>query len=657
MSDFLKLVFGRLDWNSLPHEWFTIGGSVAITLMLVATAGWLTKTKKWTWLWKEWLTSTDPKRVGIMYIIVAALMLFRGALDAIMIWIQQALALGPSHGYLSGSHLQGIFTAHGDIMVFFAAMGFLTGLMNLVVPLQIGARDLASPLLNNTGFWLYVVGAIMMNMFFFFGGEFASAGWLSIAPLSELQYSPGTGVDYWIWALQISGVGTLMAGLNFLVTIIKMRAPGLKLMRMPTFTWATLASSFIIISIFPILAITIAMLTLDRYLGMHFFTTTNGGNAMLYTALIWMWGHPEVYLLLIPAYGAWSEIVSVFSRRRLVGYTSNIVALWGVTAIAMLVWLHHFFTMGAGADVNGAFGVSTEFIVIPTGILFYSWFLTILKGRVKLASPMYWFLAFVSTFTFGGIAGMVLATPAADFQLHNSLFLIAHFHTMVVGGAIFGIFAAMTYWFPKFAGFKLNDKIAKYTVGLWLTGFIVAFTPLYILGFMGATRRLDHYTNPTWQPLFIVAAVGFCIISLGATVQIANLVISWMQRKKNMDTTGDPWDGRTLEWATPTPIPFYNFAAIPEVHDRDAWWDMKKRGLNKQPKRYTDIEMPKNTATGIYLSAAAFVFGFCMTWHMYLVAALSVIAIVVFLIVRTFDEHTEYMLPASVVEKLEKAKG
>jgi cytochrome o ubiquinol oxidase subunit 1 len=651
--DLKTLLLGRLDWNALPHEWFTIAGSIALTLMVAGAVGWVTYTKSWTWLWKEWLTTTDPKRIGVMYIIVAVLMLFRGALDAVMIWLQQALSLGSSHGYLNGAHFQGIFTAHGDIMVFFAAMGFLVGLMNLIVPLQIGARDLASPLLNNAGFWLYVAGAVLMNVFFFFGGEFAAAGWLSIAPLSELQYSPGVGVDYWIWALQVSGAGTLMAGINFLVTIIKMRAPGMTLMRMPPFTWATLCSSFLIVTVFPILAITIIMLTLDRYLGMHFFTTDHGGSSMLYTSLIWMWGHPEVYILLIPAYGIWSEIVSTFSQKRLAAYGSNIVGLIGVTVISMMVWLHHFFTMGAGADVNAAFGVSTEFIVIPTGILFYSWFLTIFRGRVKLNAPMYWFLAFVSTFTFGGIAGMVLATPAADFQLHNSLFLVAHFHTMIVGGALFAIFAAMTYWFPKFAGFKLNDTLGKYTVAIWLTGFFVSFVPLYILGFMGVTRRLDHYTNPTWQALFITAIVGFSVISVGAILQVVNLFVSFRDRHNNLDTTGDPWNGRTLEWATATPIPFYNFAVIPEVRDREPFWDMKERGITK-PKQYEDIELPKNTASGMYLAGAAFVFGFAMSWHMFLVAAVCVVAVITFIIMRTFDEDTEYMLPASTVKQLEE---
>ncbi|HXH27339.1 MAG TPA: cbb3-type cytochrome c oxidase subunit I, partial [Candidatus Acidoferrum sp.] len=592
-----ELLLGKLTWNDLPHEWFTMGGTAALVGMALTGIAVLTYLKRWKWLWQEWLTSVDPKRIGIMYMIVAGLMLFRGALDSVMIWLQQSLALGASHGYLTGPHFQQIFTAHGDIMVFFATMGFLVGLMNLVVPLQIGARDLASPLLNTLGFWLYVAGAILMNMFFVFGGEFAAAGWLSTTPLSELQFSPGVGVDYWIWSLQVSGLGTLMTGINFLATIIKMRAPGMKLMHMPPFTWTALCSSVLIITAFPVLTITIAMLTLDRYLGMHFFTTTAGGNPMMYINLIWMWGHPEVYILILPAYGAWSEIVSTFSRKKIAMYTSNVIGLVLVAVISQMVWLHHFFTMGAGADVNAVFGISTEFITIPTAILFFSWILTMIRGRIRLTTPMYWFLGFVSVFTFGGIAGMVLATPAADFELHNSLFLVAHFHTMIVGGALFGIFAAITYWFPKFAGFKLNETLGKYAFVLWLTGFFMAFVPLYILGFMGAPRRIDHYTNPSWQPLFIVALCGFLVLCAGALVQLAQIAISIWQRRANRDTTGDPWDGRSLEWSTRSPVPFYNFATLPEVHGRDAFWAMKQSG-KKPEKNYEDIELPKNTPFG-----------------------------------------------------------
>lgn len=650
----IQFIFGRLTWDALPHEWFTIGGSIFIGIMGIATLLLVTKLKKWKWLWNDWLTSCDPKKIGVMYMVVAALMLFRGGIDAIMIWLQQAMASG-SHGYLNADHFQQIFTAHGNIMVFFVTMGFLFGLINIIVPLQIGARDLAFPFLNTLGFWLYVAGALLINLFFGLGGEFAATGWLAVAPLSELQYSPGVGVDYWIWSLQISGLGTLLGGINFIVTILKLRAPGMKLMRMPLFTWTSLCSMLMIITVFPILAITIALLNLDRFAGMHFFTTTNGGNPMMYTNLIWMWGHPEVYILMLPAFGMYSEVVSTFSQKKLAGYTSLVIAALGITLLSMMVWLHHFFTMGAGADVNSFFGIMTMFIAIPTAVQIFRWIATMWKGKIALKTPMLWFLGFVGTFTFGGMAGVLLASPAADYQLHNSLFLVAHFHTMVIGGALFGIFAGITYWFPKITGFTMNEKIGKYAFWLWIVGFFTSFVPLYILGFMGATRRMDHYPSITgWQPLFVTALIGGLIISVAACTQVVQLIVSIMQRKEHRDTTGDPWNGRTLEWAISSPPPFYNFAIIPEVKDTDAFWEMKSRGNPKGKPHYEDIILPKNTALGIYLSGFIFLIGFAMVWHVYWLAAIGFIGAIAVFIMRSFDEETEYVLPAAEVKKLEE---
>jgi len=650
----MKFIFGKLTLDALPHVWYTVGGTVTLLAMMAAAAWYFTKTKRWSWLWHEWLTSTDPKKIGIMYIIVAALMFFRGALDAAMIWSQQALASG-NGGYLDPGHFQQIFTAHGDIMVFFVTMGFLFGLINLIVPLQIGARDLAFPFLNSLGFWLYLAGAALINMFFVIGGDFSAAGWLAIAPLSELQYSPGVGVDYWAWSLQISGVGTLIGGINFLVTILKMRAPGMTLGKMPLFVWTSLLSMILVVSVFPILTITIGLLSLDRILGMHFFTLIGGGNPMMYTNLIWMWGHPEVYILILPAFGIYSEVVSTFSGKKLSGYVSLVCGAIGVTLLACAVWLHHFFTMGAGADVNAFFGIMTMFIAIPTGVQFVSWLRTMFRGRIVFKTPMYWFMGFASTFTFGGIAGVMLASPGADFQLHNSLFLVAHFHTMIVGGALFGIFAGITYWFPKVTGFVLDETWGKRAFWSWLVGFFLSFVPLYILGFMGASRRLDHYPASTgWQALFITSFIGICVLALGGLFQVIQIVYSFRHRKELRDTTGDPWNGRSLEWSLPSPVPSYSFATIPEVRDRDAFWDMKERGLG--PKKYEDIEMPKNTAMGIYVAGLAFVFGFAMVWQVWWLAALSLIGVIACVIIRSFDEHTEYVIPAAEVERREKAR-
>jgi cytochrome o ubiquinol oxidase subunit 1 len=627
-----------------------------MALIILAIAAVLTYFKRWKWLWKEWLTSTDPKKIGVMYMVVASVMFFRGGLDAAMIWLQQSLSVGGSQGYLDSSHFQQIFTAHGDIMVFFVTMGFIVGLMNLIVPLQIGTRDLAFPFLNSLGFWLYVAGALLINMFFVFGGQFASAGWLSLPPLSEIAFSPGTGVDYWIWSLQISGLGSLLGGLNFLVTIIKMRAPGMTLMKMPLFVWASLCSSVLIVATFPVLTATTALLWLDRFYGMHFFSSGFGGNPMMYVNLIWMWGHPEVYILVLPSFGIFSEVVAAYSGKRVFGYVSMVCSLLAVTLLACLVWLHHFFTMGAGSDVNAFFGMTTMLIAIPSGVQVFNWILTMFRGRIRFLSPMYWFMGFVALFMLGGMAGVLMASPAADFQLHNTLFLVAHFHTMIVGVALFGIFAGITYWFPKVIGFKLNERLGRRAFWFWLVGFFTSFVPLYILGFMGATRRLDHYPASTgFQPLFIVAGIGVVIIACGAITQVWQVIVSIKERKQNMDATGDPWDGRTLEWATTSPAPFYNFAVIPTVEGRDAFWDMKKRGASAGVK-YEDIELPRNTAMAIYLSVFVFLFGFAMVWHIIWLIVLGLAGAIACVIIRSFDENTEYTLTAAEVEKIELAQ-
>ncbi len=652
----MSILLGKLTLDALPHEWFTIGGTVAVVGMLATLVIFLTYFKLWKWLWKEWLTSTDPKKIGVMYIIVSALMLFRGALDAAMIWLQQILSHGSSQGYLSANHFQQIFTAHGDIMVFFVTTGFLFGLMNLIVPLQIGARDLASPFLNTLGFWLFVSGAILINFFFIFGGQFAATGWLAQAPLSELQFSPGVGVDYWIWSLQISGLGTLLGGINFIMTILKKRAPGMTLMKMPMFVWTSLCSSFLIVSVFPILAMTINLLFLDRFLGMHFFTTGFGGNPMMYTNLIWSWGHPEVYILVLPAFGAYSEIVATFSGKRVYGYVSMVCSAIGITLLSLLVWLHHFFTMGSGADVNVFFGIMTAVIAIPTGAQVFNWLFTMRGGSIRYFTPMKWFLAFVATFTLGGMAGVMMSVPAIDYQVHNTLFLVAHFHTMIIGGALFGIFAGITYWFPKFMGFRLNERFGTYAFWCWLVGFFVSFVPLYILGLMGASRRLDHYdASMGWQWLFIVAALGLAIIALGALFQVIQIIVSVVQRKQNMDTTGDPWNGRTLEWSTSSPPPFYNFAVIPEVHSRDAFWEMKHHKEGTEVV-YEDIMMPKNTAMGIYISGFAFLIGFGFVWHIIWLALAGLAGVVVCVIVYSLDDDTEYLIPAAEIERMENQR-
>ncbi len=649
-------MFGKLSFDALPHDPITIAVLGATGLGGLALVGAMFYFKRWTWLWKNWLTSLDPKKIGAMYVIVAMLMLLRGAADAGMIRAQQALSAGDANGILTSDHFQQVFSAHGTIMIFFVAMGLVFGLFNLLVPLQIGARDVAFPFLNSVSFWLYIAGVALMNVSLVVG-EFSPAGWLAYPPLSELQYSPGVGVDYWIWSLQIAGIGSLLSGINFFVTIVKMRAPGMTAMKMPIFIWSVLGSLALIMFAFPILTATLGMLSLDRLLDMHFFTSLGGGNPMMYVNLIWAWGHPEVYILILPAFGIFSEVVPVFSGKRLFGYTSMVVAIWAIVLLSFTVWLHHFFTMGAGADVNTFFGVMTMIIAIPTGVKVFNWIFTMYKGRVHFTVPMLWFMGFVVTFTLGGVAGVLMSVPPADFQFHNSLFLVAHFHTMIIGGVVFGMFSGFNYWFPKFAGFKLNERLGRYAFWCWLWGFLLAFTPLYILGMMGATRRLDHYdASLGWQGLFIVAGVGVAIIGLGVAFQILQLGVSIWKREQNRDTTGDPWNGRTLEWSTASPVPEYNYAVIPVVTERDAFWTAKQAKVQAKP-RYEDITVPKNTAIGIFIAGFAFLCGFGIIWHIVWLAIIGLIGVVAAVITRVSSDDTERVITADEVRETEALRA
>ncbi len=650
-------MFGKLTLAAIPYEnpiiMWAVGGSILVGLVILAL---ITYYRKWTYLWTEWLTSLDHKRIGIMYIVLAMIMLLRGISDAIMMRAQQAMAFGMSQGYLPPEHFNQIFSAHGTIMILFVAMPFLAGLLNFAVPTQIGARDVAFPFLNSFSFWLTVAGTLLV-MVSLGVGDFSKAGWSGYPPLSELRYSPDTGVDYWIWALQIGGLGSLLTSINFIVTIIKMRAPGMTLMRMPIFTWNALCTSILILFSFPVLTATLALLTLDRYLGMHFFTNAHGGNMMMFANLFWIWGHPEVYIVILPAFGIYSEIVATFSGKRLFGYTSMVLATAAITILSFSVWVHHFFTMGSGPDVNLFFGIATMVIAVPTGVKIFNWLFTMYRGRVRLATPMFWTLGFITTFVFGGMTGVLLASPAANYVLHNSLFLIAHFHNTLIPGVLFGYFAGYVYWFPKAFGFSLNEKWGRRAFWCWLFGFYLAFVPLYILGFMGMPRRLQHYDNPAWHPYLIIAAIGTAIILCGILCQVVQLIVSIRERTTGRDLTGDPWDGRTLEWATASPPPVYNFAVIPEVHDLDAFTDMKENNTAYQrPERYRDIHLPRNTACGLSGGLLAFLSGFAMIWHIWWLAVAGALAILFTIIVRAADEDIHYVVPAAEVERMENER-
>lgn len=650
-------IFGDLGFDAFPTDIITIGGAATMVLGGLGVVAALFYFKKWTWLWKNWITTLDAKKIGVMYIVVAVIMLLRGLGDAVLMRAQQALAAGDASGVLSADTFQQIFSAHGTIMIFFVAMGLMFGLINLVLPLMLGARDVAFPFLNSVSFWLFAVGMVLVNISLVVG-EFSAAGWLAYPPLSELEYSPGVGVDYWIWSLQIAGVGSLLSGINFITTILKGRAPGMKLMKMPIFAWSVLVAMILVVFAFPILTATLGMLSLDRLMGMHFFTSDMGGNPMMYINLIWAWGHPEVYILVLPAFGVFSEVVATFSRKYLFGYKTMVAALFAIMFLSFIVWLHHFFTMGGGANVNAFFGIMTMVIAIPTGVKIFNWLFTMYGGRVHFTSPMVWFLGFVITFTIGGVSGVLMAVPAIDFQVHNSLFLVAHFHNVIIGGVLFGFFAGLTYWFPKIFGFKLNERLGKWAAYCWILGFAVAFLPLYALGLMGATRRLDHYEESGWQVLFIVAGFGVMIIGLGVALQLLQLGVSIWRRKKNIDTTGDPWNGRTLEWSVPSPAPFYNFATQPQASERDPFWISKqeraKSGISERPV-YKDIRLPRNSGLGFVIAAFAFLVGFGLIWHIWWLAVLGILGVVGTVIYRTMGEDNEYTVTAKELEQLDKA--
>ncbi len=655
-TDLQHLLFGRLSLEDIPyHEPILQVTFAGVAVAGIAVLAAITYFRFWGPLWRDWLTSVDHKKIGIMYVVLALVMLLRGFADALLMRSQQAIAFGANEGYLPPHHYDQIFTAHGVIMIFFVAMPFVTGLMNYVVPLQIGARDVAFPFLNNFSFWMTVSGAVTI-MISLFVGEFARTGWLAYPPLSGADMSPGVGVDYYIWGLQIAGIGTTLSGINLIATIVKMRAPGMSMMKLPIFTWTSLCTNVLIVAAFPILAAVLALLTLDRYVGTHFFTNDLGGNPMMYFNLIWIWGHPEVYILILPAFGVFSEVTSAFCGKRLFGYTSMVYATVVITILSYLVWLHHFFTMGSGASVNSFFGITTMIISIPTGAKIFNWLFTMYRGRIRFDVPMLWTVSFMVTFVIGGMTGVLLAVPPADFVLHNSLFLIAHFHNVIIGGVLFGMFAGVNYWFPKAFGFRLDEFWGKVSFWFWTIGFYVAFMPLYVLGLMGVTRRAQHFDDPSLQPWFVVAAIGAGLIAIGIGAMIVQFAVSIKNREALRDVTGDPWEGRTLEWSTSSPPPDYNFAFTPVVHNLDAWWEMKARGFQRPAQGYKPIHMPKNTATGVILGVVSIAFSFAMIWYIWWLAALTFVAALAIAIGHTFNYDRDFYIPAETVRRTEQQR-
>jgi cytochrome o ubiquinol oxidase subunit 1 len=657
-ADEPSFLLGKLTWNSLAflHDPILLGTFIAVAVVGLIVLSWVTRNGWWGYLWREWFCSIDHKKIGIMYIVLGIVMLLRGFADAIMMRTHQVLAFGDNTGYLPPYHYDQIFTAHGVIMIFFVAMPLVVGLMNLLVPLQIGARDVAFPFLNNFSLWMTNAAAILV-MASLFIGDFATTGWLAYPPLSGVDGSPGVGVDYYIWALQIGGVGTLLTGINFIVTIVKMRAPGMTLMKMPVFTWTALCTSILIVAAFPVLTAALALLALDRYVDTNFFVADGGGNAMMYINLIWIWGHPEVYILILPIFGVFSEVVPTLSRKRLFGYTSMVYATCVITILSYLVWLHHFFTMGSGASVNAFFGLATMIISIPTGAKLFNWMFTMYRGRIRYTLPMMWTVGFLVTFTVGGMTGVMLAIPPADFLLHNSLFLVAHFHNVIIGGVVFGFFAGFNFWFPKYAGFKLDEFWGKVSFWLWLAGYWFAFTPLYVLGLMGVSRRLSHFDDPSLWIWFAIACFGALLIAGGIAAFLVQLVVSYRKREQLRDVTGDPWDGRSLEWSTSSPPPQYNFAFTPVIHDQDAWWDMKQRGYQRPTSGYIPIHMPRNTAAGMVLALLSTTCGFGLIWHIWWLALGSFILLIGSAIYHTFNFDRDYYISAEEVAVVEERRS
>ena len=656
-------IFGRLSLSQIPYDNPVVGAAfVFVVIGGLAVLGGLTYYRKWGYLWREWLTTVDHKRIGIMYAIVGTVMLFRGFADAIMMRTQQVIADGPGspgilgadHGYLPPYHYDQVFGSHGTIMLIFAAAPILAGFMNYLVPLQIGARDMAFPYLNALAFWLTAVGAAL-TMLSLFVGDFSHAGWVGLAPLTELPYSPSVGVDYWSWAIQIGSVGTTLGAVNIITTIIKMRAPGMGWMRLPLFTWTSLTTNVIGLTAFPVLGVAIGLLSLDRYIGTHFYTTGMGGNFMLYTDLFWIWGHPEVYFIILPSWGIMSEIIPAFSEKKLFAYPAMVLATISIGCISWTVWLHHFFTMGAGPIVNAFYSLSTMLVAIPTGVKVFDWAFTMVRGRVTFTTPMLWAVAAIFMQIIGGWTGMMLAIPAINYMTHNTVFVIAHFH-FVVMVTVFAVIGGATFWFPKVTGFTLDERSGKWVFWLLVAGTFTVFMAMFALGLTGMPRRLAYVPEATWFPLLVIEEVGVFFDIAAVAAYAYQMYVSVRDRK--MHPAGrDAWGtSRSMEWMTHSPVPAYNFAVIPHVNGRDEWAFRRENHLEDvQPERFEDIEIPINTPVPLLIGVCTAAFGFAMIWRIWWLAIAALAAIVAIVVIRSFGGTTGSVIPASEVRRLERA--
>jgi cytochrome o ubiquinol oxidase subunit 1 len=655
-------VLGRFDWSALPFvravETPTVSeiiGALAAALVIIAAlglVGLITRYGKWRWLWSEWLTSLDHKKIGVMYIVIAFVMLSRALIEGVLMRMQQAAAID-NPGFLSPDHFGQLFSTHGSIMIFFMAMPFLTGVINYVLPLQIGARDMAFPWANSIALWLTGAAAALM-MASLVIGRFSTGGWTGYPPYTELAFSPDVGPDYWIWAVSLGSVSSTLAGINIACTLYKLRAPGMTLMRMPLFCWTSLCTAILMIFAMPPLTVATGLLALDRYLGFHFFTDDFGGNMMNYANLFWLFGHPEVYILILPAFGVYSEVVATFSSKALYGYASLVLATAAIAVLSFTVWLHHFFTMGQSANINAVFGIATMTIGVPTGVKIYDWIWTMFQGQVRFTTPMLYSLAFMMTFVIGGLSGILLAMPPLDYLVHNTLFLVAHFHNMLIPGVLYGMLAAYTYWFPKAFGFRLNETWGRIAVVCWVVGFYLAFMPLYVLGASGMARRTSEVFEPAFRPWLYVAGVGALVLFAALGSLFVQLWVSIRDRDANRTPVGDPWDGRGLEWSIASPPPEYNFAVIPQVEGRDAFYTAKRESEPYRPHDlYEAIKVPRNSSLGPIIGIASGFAAFGLVWHMWWLAMVAMLIVVGAVIARSFARDVDRIIPAAEVEAIE----
>jgi cytochrome c oxidase subunit I len=601
-------------------------------------------------LW-DWLTTVDHKKIAILYLIAGGLFFLAGGIEALLIRLQ---LMYPELSVVGAKTFNELLTMHGTTMIFLAVMPVIFALMNAVVPLQIGARDVAFPFVNALGFWLFFFGGVLLNTSWFLGGA-PDAGWTSYPTLALNQYS-GHGIDFYVLGLQIAGLGTLIGGINFLVTIINMRAPGMTFMRMPLFTWTSFVTSGLILFAFPFITVGLVLLMFDRLFGGNFFNPDAGGNVLIWQHLFWIFGHPEVYILILPAFGIISEVVSTFSKKRLFGYSSMVFATTLIGFLGFMVWAHHMFTTGMGPIANTLFGLATMLIAVPTGIKIFNWLFTMWGGQIRFTTANLFAVGFIPTFTIGGMTGVMLSIPAADLQYHDSYFVVAHFHYVIVGGLVFGLFAGLYYWWPKMFGKMLNETLGKWNFWTFFIGFHLTFFPQHFLGLMGMPRRVFTYLAGQGLELGnFISTIGVFGMSIGTILFLVNIAVSAKSAKR---APADPWDGRTLEWAIPSPPPEYNFAQTPLVRGLDALWVEKMAG-NKgvtPAEPLGSIHMPSGSFLPFVMSVGLFIAGFGFMYHNYVVVVIGLAINFACMLLRSLKDDPGYHIePDEIEEKGVKA--